>query len=110
MTQIKTSEPTLNESPIRSLIGALISGGMATGLYFFSISVAHKLAAHPFTRAESLADRVGAAFRTILLAIGSGITMIFAVIAIGLVLLAIKQVNQKFLAKPLNSQPETDSH
>ncbi len=91
------TQPTPNESPIRSLIGAIISGIMATGLYFFSISVAHKLAAHPFVGSGSLADRIGAAFRTILLALGSGITMIFAVIAIGLVLLALKQITQKFL-------------
>jgi hypothetical protein len=38
--------------------------------------------------------------RTLLLAIGSGATMIFAVIALGLVLLTIKQVFVAIFSKP----------
>jgi hypothetical protein len=84
-------------SPISGLIGAIISAVMAYGLYLFTSNVAHKLALSPFQNAETLADRVGAAVRTILLAMGSGITIIFAVIAIGLVLLTIKQIYTKVL-------------
>ncbi len=84
-------------SPISGLIGASISATLAYGLYLFTLSVAHKLALSPLQNAESLADRVGVAFRTILLALGSGITIIFGVIAIGLVLLTIKQIYTKVL-------------
>jgi len=86
-----------NISPISGLIGAAISATLAYGLYLFTLSVAHKLALSPLLNAESLADRVGVAFRTILLALGSGITIIFGVIAIGLVLLTIKQIYTKVL-------------
>jgi Protein of unknown function (DUF3082) len=91
-TQVQTQV-----SPISGMIGAIISGAMAYGLYLFTANVAHKLALSPFRNAQSLADRVGAAVRTILLAMGSGITIIFGVIAIGLVLLTIKQIYTKVL-------------
>jgi len=91
------SQPQGSISPISGLIGAAISATLAYGLYLFTLSVARKLALSPFQNAESLADRVGAAFRTILLALGSGITIIFGVIAIGLVLLTIKQIYTKVL-------------
>ena len=84
-------------SPISGIIGAAISALLAYGLYRFTLNVAHKLALSPFQNAQTLADRVGAAVRTILLAMGSGITIIFGVIAIGLVLLTIKQIYTKVL-------------
>jgi len=91
-----TQAPT-QISPVSGLMGAAISGAMAYGLYLFTSNVAHKLALSPFRNAQTLADRVGAAVRTILLAMGSGITIIFAVIAIGLVLLTLKQIYTKVL-------------
>jgi hypothetical protein len=95
MIESNSDRITPQASPLRSLIGSMISGAIAVGLYFFTVSVARKLALHPFVRAETLADRIGAGVRTILLAMGSSITMIFGVIAIGLVLLAGKQIIEK---------------
>lgn len=91
------TQPQTQISPVSGMIGAIISAAMGYGLYLFTANVAHKLALSPFRNAQTLADRVGAAVRTILLAMGSGITIIFAVIAIGLVFLTLKQIYTKVL-------------
>jgi hypothetical protein len=62
--------------------------------------VAHKLASAPLQTTNTLANRLATLVRTLLLAIGSGATMIFAVIALGLVLLTIKQLFVAIFSKP----------
>jgi hypothetical protein len=86
-------------SPFKSLTGAAISATLATGLYSFTNMVAHKLASAPLQTTNNLANRLSTLVRTLLLAIGTGATMIFAVIAVGLVLLAIKQVFTTIFSK-----------
>ncbi len=83
-----------DSTPLKNLIGAAISAVISTGLYFFTVNVAHKLALSPFSNATTLATRVAAAVRTMLLALGAGITMIFGIIALGLFLLTLQQVFQ----------------
>jgi len=79
-------------SPFKNLTGAAIAATLATGLYAFTNMVAHKLASAPLQTTNTLANRIATLVRTLLVAIGSGATMIFAVIAVGLVLLTFKQV------------------
>ncbi|GBO54822.1 hypothetical protein APA_2873 [Pseudanabaena sp. lw0831] len=79
-------------SPFKNLTGVAISATLATGLYSFTNMMAHKLALAPLQTTNTLANRLATLVRTLLLAIGTGATMIFAVIAIGLVLLTVKQV------------------
>lgn len=86
-------------SPFKNLTGAVISATLATGLYAFTNMVAHKLASAPLQTTNTLANRIATLVRTLLLAIGTGATMIFAVIAVGLVLLTIKQVFTAIAAK-----------
>ena len=87
-------------SPFKNLTGAAIAATLATGLYAFTNMVAHKLASAPLQTTNTLANRLATLVRTLLLAIGSGATMIFAVIALGLVLLTIKQVFVAIFSKP----------
>ena len=84
--------PEIPPSPFNNLTGAAIAATLATGLYGFTNMVALKLAASPLQTTNTLANRIATLVRTLLLAIGSGATMIFAVIAAGLVLLTIKQI------------------
>jgi hypothetical protein len=79
-------------SPFKNLTGAAIAATLATGLYAFTNMVAHKLASAPLQTTNTLANRLATLVRTLLLAIGTGAIMIFAVIAVGLVLLTFKQV------------------
>ena len=91
--EVKLSSPSeVPASPFKNLTGATIAATLATGLYSFTNMVAHKLAAAPLQTTNTLANRLATLVRTLLLAIGTGATMIFAVIAVGLVLLTIKQV------------------
>jgi hypothetical protein len=94
------SPSQLPPSPFKNLTGAAIAATLATGLYSFTNMVAHKLASAPLQTTNNLANRVATLVRTLLLAIGTGATMIFAVIAIGLVLLTIKQVFAAIFSKP----------
>ncbi|NMF57517.1 DUF3082 domain-containing protein [Pseudanabaena yagii] len=87
-------------SPFKNLTGAAIAATLATGLYAFTNMVAHKLATAPLQTTNTLANRLSTLVRTVLLALGSGITMIFAVIALGLVLLTLKQVFTAIFSKP----------
>ena len=87
-------------SPFKNLTGAAIAATLATGLYAFTNMVAHKRASAPLQTTNTLANRLATLVRTLLLAIGSGATMIFAVIALGLVLLTIKQVFVAIFSKP----------
>ncbi len=92
--QVSLAAPSgeIPASPFKNLTGAAIAATLATGLYAFTNMVAHKLASAPLQTTNTLANRLSTLVRTLLLAIGSGATMIFAIIALGLVLLTIKQV------------------
>ena len=99
--EVKLSSPSeIPASPFKNLTGAAIAATLATGLYSFTNMVAHKLAAAPLQTTNTLANRLATLVRTLLLAIGTGATMIFAVIAVGLVLLTIKQIFVATFSKP----------
>jgi hypothetical protein len=87
-------------SPFKNLTGAAIAATLATGLYAFTNMVSHKLASAPLQTTNTLANRLATLVRTLLLALGSGATMIFAIIALGLVLLTVKQVVGAIFKKP----------
>jgi hypothetical protein len=93
------SEQDTTPSPFKNLTGVAISATLATGLYSFTNMMAHKLALAPLQTTNTLANRLATLVRTLLLAIGTGATMIFAVIAIGLVLLTIKQMFTNIFSK-----------
>ncbi len=93
------SVPEAPPSPFKNLTGVAISATLATGLYSFTNMMAHKLALAPLQTTNTLANRLATLVRTLLLAVGTGATMIFAVIAIGLVLLTLKQVFTNIFSK-----------
>lgn len=92
--------PPTPPTPLKNLIGAAIAALLSSGLYLITTHVARKLAESPLGNADTLAAKIGAIVRTFLLAIGSGATMIFAVVALGLVLLTLQQVWQLIFHRP----------
>ena len=86
------TENAISPTPFKNLTGAMLSATIAVGLYSFTNMVMQKLATAPLQTTNNLANRLAVLVRTVLIAIGTGATMIFAVIALGLVLLTIKQV------------------
>jgi hypothetical protein len=87
--------PTIANMLLQNLSGVLMAGSIAVALYFFTQSVAVKLAQNPLTSSNTLAMRVSTTVRTFLLALGAGATMIFGVVALGVLLLTIQEVIQR---------------
>ena len=87
-----TTEPEF--TPIKNLIGSAISAAFSTLAYLFTQMVAVKLANTPLISTSNLAAKLGVLIRTILLALGAGVAMIFGIIAVGLVLLTGQQIIQ----------------
>ncbi len=86
------TESEVSPTPLKNLTGAMLSATIAVGLYSFTNMVMQKLTTAPLQTTNNLANRLAVLVRTVLIAIGTGATMIFAVIALGLVLLTIKQI------------------
>lgn len=93
-------------TPIKNLIGSAIAAAFSTLAYLFTQTVAVKLAHAPLTDVSTLATKLAVLVRTFLLAVGSGITMMFGIIAAGLVLLTVQQLGQQIWQK-IKPQPKT---
>ena len=82
-------------SPLNCLIGALISGGLATALYFLTASIAQTFAAKPVHSTNTIVVNITAAVRTLVIGMSALATGIFGLVALGLVALAIQLLFQK---------------
>ncbi len=77
--------------PLRNLSGAGIAATIAFLLYLLTSTIGVRLALSPVPT-EGAAARLTVVVRSALLAIGTGATMIFAVVALGLILLTVQQL------------------
>jgi hypothetical protein len=92
----------VSASPLRCVIGSMISGTMGYGLYSLMIAIATTFAAKPIHSDNQLVIKITSAVRTLvvgIVALGSGV---FALVAIGLFALGIQLLLQNF-TKPKNS-------
>ncbi|MEH1969473.1 DUF3082 domain-containing protein [Nostoc sp.] len=99
-TDAKEHIPT---SPLRCLIGAVISGGMGFALYSLMIAIATNFATKPIHSINPLVIKISSAVRTLVVgvvALGSGI---FGIVAIGLLALGVQLLVQK-LTKQKSSE------
>lgn len=90
-------------SPLRSIIGAVISGGMAFAMYSLMIAIATNFATKPVHSLNPLVIKITSAVRTLVVgvvALGSGI---FGIVAIGLLALTLQLLIQQ-LTKPKSSE------
>jgi hypothetical protein len=90
-------------TPLRSVTGAVIAGGMAFAMYSLMIAIATNFAAKPIHSINPLVIRITSAVRTLVVgvvALGSGI---FGIVAIGLLALAVQLLIQNF-TKPKSSE------
>lgn len=76
-------------SPLKSLSGALISGGIALALYFLTSSIAHTFAGKPLASTNPTAINIAIAVRTLVVGVSTLATFVFSFIAVGLVAVAI---------------------
>ncbi|MBG1269700.1 DUF3082 domain-containing protein [Nostoc sp. WHI] len=91
-------------SPLSSLTGAVISGGMGFALYSLMIAIATNFATKPIHSVNPLVIKISSAVRTLVVgvvALGSGI---FAIVAIGLLALGVQ-----LLVQQLNKQKSNEN-
>jgi hypothetical protein len=103
MNNPKQSESTVAQSsetvqklpsPWRCLSGALIAGGIASPLYFLTTSISQAFASKPIHSDNPTVVSIGVAVRTLVLGVSTLATALFALVAIGLVALAIQVLFQ----------------
>jgi hypothetical protein len=82
-------------TPNRTLIGMAVAGIVTFLAYQLNQAIVEKLPIPVLTNSASLADKLSALVRTLIVALTTGAVMIFGVITIGLFLLTLKQIWQK---------------
>ncbi|WP_392535830.1 DUF3082 domain-containing protein [Nostoc sp. C117] len=102
----KTDVPAkVTATPLRSITGAVISGGMAFAMYSLMIAIATNFAAKPIYSVNPLVIKIASAVRTLVVgvvALGSGI---FGIVTIGLLALALQ-----LLLQQLTNQKKSEVH
>ena len=91
----RSPEPT----PLRCLIGAVISAGIAVAAYSLTAAIAQSFANKPIHSDNFTVVNISAAVRTLVVGIMALGTGIFGIVAIGLVALAIQLSIQKLTKK-----------
>ncbi|MBD2606139.1 DUF3082 domain-containing protein [Scytonema hofmannii FACHB-248] len=86
-------------TPLRCLIGSIISGGLAIAVYSLLNAIAISFATNPIHSQNQLTIRISSAVRTLVLGVFSLGTGVFAMVTLGLfalgVQLLIQQLRQK---------------
>lgn len=82
--------PKTPPSPLRCLMGSLISGGLAYALYLLTASIAQSFAAKPLHSNNVLVLNITVAVRTLVVGVSMLATGVFALVTIGLIALGIQ--------------------
>jgi len=98
------SQPVPATTPLRCLIGAAIASAIATALYSLTSAIATTLAAKPLPTVNATAMNLAVAVRTLVVGLATLGTGVFALVAVGLLLLAL----QLLLRRP--PAPGTPEH
>lgn len=70
--------------------GSAVSGAIAVGGYFLTLSIATSFASKPLPTGSSFAQNIAVAVRTLIVGMGALATGIFGIVALGLFLLGIQ--------------------
>jgi Protein of unknown function (DUF3082) len=79
-------------TPFKNLTGSAIAATFATILHWFTVVIGEKLAAHPIASNNSLAVRISVIVRQVLVTLGTTVSLIFGMIAVGLLLFTLQQI------------------
>jgi hypothetical protein len=77
-------------TPLRCIVGSLISGSLAFLLYGLTISITRTFALKPIKVNQQWAIQLASAIRTLVVGMSTLATALFAVAACGLILLALQ--------------------
>ncbi len=84
------TESKAQVTPLRCLLGAVISGALGTGLYFLTYNIATTFATKPIVSDNQLVLRIASAVRTLVVGVASLGTFVFGFVTLGLILLALQ--------------------
>ena len=85
---------------LRCVMGSLIASAFAFGLYSLTMSIAQSFASKPVHSANITVIKIGVAVRTLVVGMAALGTGVFAIAALGLLLLGLQIGLQKLLKKP----------
>jgi preprotein translocase subunit Sss1 len=97
--QESESQVQVAPTPLRCLIGAVISGGLGYALYLLMIAIATTFANKPIHSDNPMVVNIGSAVRTLVVGVTALGTGIFGVVAIGLLALAVQLLVQQLTQK-----------
>jgi hypothetical protein len=87
-------------TPLRCVIGALLSGGFGFGMYLMTHAIALSFAAHKVDSSNLTVQRISVAVRTLVIGLTTMGTGIFGLAALGLLGLAMQLTIQQLRHKP----------
>ncbi|MDF5737896.1 MULTISPECIES: DUF3082 domain-containing protein [unclassified Nostoc] len=90
-------------SPLRCFTGAVISGGMGFAVYSLMIAIATNFATKPIHSINPLVVKISSAVRTLVVGVVALGSVIFAIVAIGLLALGVQLLIQQ-LTKEKSSE------
>jgi hypothetical protein len=99
ITQQAQTQPQVQPTPLRCLTGAMISGGLGYALYSLMIAIATTFANKPIHSDNPMVVSIGSAVRTLVVGVTALGTGIFAIVAIGLLALAVQLLVQQLIKK-----------
>ncbi len=95
IAQQTDSQAQVSATPLRCIIGALISGVLTYGLYSLMVAIATTYANKPIASNSQLAANIASAVRTLVIGVTALGTGVFGMVTIGLLALAVQLVIQK---------------
>ncbi|MBE9212096.1 DUF3082 domain-containing protein [Plectonema cf. radiosum LEGE 06105] len=104
MNQEKLTEQTENQqenqpTPLRCLIGAVMSGGLGFVAYKLMVSIATTFANKPVTSDNPMVVSLSSAVRTLVVGVVALGTGIFGIVGLGLLALAVQLVIKQLTTK-----------
>lgn len=99
ITQQTDSQAQVPTTPLRCIIGALISGVLTYGLYSLMVAIATTYANKPIASNSQLAANIASAVRTLVIGVTALGTGVFGIVTIGLLALAVQLFVQKRTGK-----------
>lgn len=92
-----SAKDSTQPTPLRCLVGALISGALGTALYFLTVSIHSTFANKPLPSTNALAIKISIAVRTLVVGMSALGTTIFWMATLGLIALAIQLVIKQMM-------------
>ncbi|MGH8001149.1 MAG: DUF3082 domain-containing protein [Brasilonema sp.] len=99
VTQQIEPQTQVQQTPLRCIIGAMISGGLGYGLYSLMIATATTFATKPIHSDNVIVLKIASAVRTLVVGMMALGTVVFGIVALGLLALAVQLLVQQLMKK-----------